>query len=99
MQNKLLGTTEFMAPEIVAGKSYDGRLSDIFAAGVTLFMLVTRQYPFEIANQADERFQHIVNNDPESFWDNFKSISISSDLKDLLFGMMAADPNNRLTLN
>ena len=72
MLNKVLGTNEFMAPEILAGRNYDGRQTDIFAAGVTLFIMVTRSYPFEIANQNDQRFQYIANNDPKGFWDNFK---------------------------
>ena len=51
MQNP--GTPSFMAPELFAGKSATPQ-SDIYAAGVTLYHLLTRKYPHgEI-----EPFQH-----------------------------------------
>ena len=61
-----------MAPEMIAGDSYDGRNTDIFAAGVTLFIMVTRQYPFELANLDDERYRFIANKDPIGFWNSFE---------------------------
>lgn len=39
------GTPSFMAPELFDGKLAD-RQADIYAAGVTLYHLVTRQYPY-----------------------------------------------------
>lgn len=39
------GTPSFMAPELFAGKGAD-RQTDIYAAGVTLYHLVTRKYPY-----------------------------------------------------
>ena len=35
-----------MAPEIEAGKGYDAPGVDIFALGVTLFIMITGRYPF-----------------------------------------------------
>lgn len=47
------GTPSFMAPELFAGKIADPQ-SDLYAAGVTLYYLLTRRYPYgEI-----EPFQH-----------------------------------------
>lgn len=39
------GTPSFMAPELLAGESPDGA-SDLYAAGVTLYHLLTRKYPY-----------------------------------------------------
>ena len=36
-----------MAPEIKEGKPYDGELSDVFSAGVILFILAQGIYPFK----------------------------------------------------
>lgn len=40
-----LGTEGYMAPEI-ATKTYDGRKTDIFAAGVILFIMLAATPPF-----------------------------------------------------
>jgi protein phosphatase len=53
------GTPSFMAPELFAGARAD-RNADLFAAGVTLYHLLTRKYPYgEI-----EAFQHPRFGDP-----------------------------------
>ena len=44
-----LGTPNFMAPEIHEGISYDGRSTDLFAAGIVLFLLVAAHPPFVTA--------------------------------------------------
>jgi len=57
MQNP--GTPSFMAPELFEGGAADTR-TDIYAAGVTLYHLLTRKYPYgEI-----EPFQHPKFSDP-----------------------------------
>ncbi|CDZ97431.1 kinase-like protein [Phaffia rhodozyma] len=40
------GSDSYAAPEIILGKSYDGRLTDSWACGVVLFALLTRSLPF-----------------------------------------------------
>jgi protein phosphatase len=53
------GTPSFMAPELLAGQPATVR-SDLYAAGVTLYQLLTRRYPYgEI-----EPFQHPRFGDP-----------------------------------
>lgn len=44
--NKIVGTVEFMAPELLQGKDASAA-SDIYAAGVTLYELVCGKLPFE----------------------------------------------------
>ena len=40
------GTPSYMAPELVKKKLYDGILVDLWALGITLFKIVTGDYPF-----------------------------------------------------
>lgn len=51
-----LGTEGYMAPEI-ATKHYDGRRTDIFAAGVILFIMYAGNPPFEKAVITDPYYK------------------------------------------
>lgn len=42
------GSSLFLAPEIIEGKAYKGKKSDVWALGVTLYKMVFRRYPFSI---------------------------------------------------
>lgn len=48
----LLGTPQYMAPELLAGERPDAR-SDFYALGVVLFELVSGQLPFQSSNMGD----------------------------------------------
>lgn len=45
-----IGSTFYLAPEICKGGVYKGRRTDIWAAGITLFRMVTSRVPFEGTN-------------------------------------------------
>ncbi|WFD26667.1 tRNA (cytidine(32)/guanosine(34)-2'-O)-methyltransferase [Malassezia nana] len=50
------GSEEYAAPELIMGKKYDGRKTDIWAMGVVLFALMTGQIPFlEHGNGASDQ--------------------------------------------
>ena len=45
-----LGSTFYLAPEVCKGVVYKGRRTDIWAAGVTLYRMLTSKFPFEGTN-------------------------------------------------
>jgi MAP/microtubule affinity-regulating kinase len=47
------GTPNYMAPEVVRKIPYDGRGSDVWAFGILLFKLLTREFPFHHANEKE----------------------------------------------
>ena len=53
------GTITYMAPEIINGKSYDGKKADIFSLGVILYYIVIGRFPFKEAKPSDYSYKFI----------------------------------------
>ncbi|CAN1182330.1 Serine/threonine-protein kinase GRIK2 [Linum perenne] len=95
------GTPVFTAPECCLGLTYNGKVADTWAVGVTLYCMVLGQYPFlgeTLQDTYDKARFHffsfqIVNN-PLVLPDR-----LDSKLKDLLEGLLSKDPTQRLTLD
>lgn len=49
--NSFCGTAPYMAPEIVSHKLYDGKLTDIWAIGVILYLMLHGHFPFRSSNE------------------------------------------------
>ncbi|GBG25883.1 Protein kinase, putative [Hondaea fermentalgiana] len=93
--SKLLGTACgspcYAAPEMIAGKKYDGTKSDIWSLGVVLFALVAGYLPFE-DNDTPKLYRKILHA-------NYKCPShISAEVKDLLSKILEVQPKKRITI-
>lgn len=64
----LIGTLSYMAPEIFAKITYDGRKVDIFALGVLLTILVKGTMPFRSAKVDDPYYRLMILGDYEQYW-------------------------------
>ncbi|HET9047412.1 MAG TPA: protein kinase [Chiayiivirga sp.] len=53
-----IGTPHYMSPEQLQGQPVDGR-SDIYALGVVLFQLLTRQLPYRGSDEVPVGMQHV----------------------------------------
>ncbi|CAD5206622.1 unnamed protein product [Bursaphelenchus okinawaensis] len=86
------GTPKFQPPEVVSGnvERFRGRPVDIWACGVTLYNMISGDYPFN-GDGLMKLFENITQNDiewPEDIKDN-------RTLHTLLKGVLEKDPDNR----
>nr|CAD2208456.1 unnamed protein product [Meloidogyne enterolobii] len=86
------GTPKFQPPEIVSGAQgkFRGSLVDIWACGVTLYNMVSGEYPFE-GDVIMKLFENIINH-PLHMPSN---VQLSTDLEQLLHGMLRKEPEMR----
>lgn len=93
------GKLMYLAPEVYQGdEAFDGFATDLWAAGVVLFVILVGLSPFEFAHSSDKRFEKISKGGLKSLIEANK-IPLSSDACDLLQGMLWKDPRKRYTLS
>jgi len=94
-----LGTKGYMAPEIIQNKKYDEK-TDIFAAGVILFICLAGFPPFQNAVQADWWFDKLMSHKYKLFWMAHERTSKFSDsAKDIIQRMLEPKPSARVDVN
>lgn len=77
---------------------------DLFALGVSLFVMCTRTYPFSLAHPMDPYYQFIVNNRADLFWKKHeqnlidKGINLTKEFKSLITQILQLNPAMRPTL-
>ena len=69
------GTKTYMAPEIKLGNVYNGKEVDIFSIGVVLFIMVRGIYPFTEATKNDQFYEHILNDNLDTYWGRVDKIN------------------------
>jgi serine/threonine-protein kinase 11 len=91
---RTVGSPAFQAPEIARGNGvFLGRKVDAWAAGVTLYMMLTGEAPFKGANQ----FELFRNISQGTF--SMPSHLIDEECQDLLRRLMEPDPERRATVD
>lgn len=90
--NIIVGTSHYLAPEVINGMKYDPR-SDIYAAGVTLYRFLTRgHHPFVGTNLLEVMTEHLQAPVPQLTRYNPRA---SADLQYIVEKALAKDPNLR----
>ena len=78
---------------------YDSAKADIFSAGVTLFLMLTKSPPFRAAHQRDPYFRRLSAADKKAFWKIFcAQTEVSDYARDLFEKMTDKDPKSRITI-
>jgi len=100
----VVGTPVYFAPEMHTKVKYSSYDADIFALGITLFIMVNGNMPFGSAKASDPVYSYIAEEKFDEFWNfhdklkNSKTKNFSSELKDLIQRMFAFNPKKRLSL-
>ncbi len=107
-QTEYLGTSHYIAPEILMEIPYDGEKADIFSLGILLFSLITGFNGLKGAKtnhssfDINEKLYTLLNNNKiESFWNLLEKkmdFNFSPEFKKLFIKMVAMNPDERPTI-
>lgn len=85
------GTPNYVAPEVLNDKGYDGRAADVWSCGVILYVLLAGFLPFDEPHMSAlfRKIQKAEFNYPSWF---------SAPIRDLIDRILVADPTKRVTV-
>ncbi|DAZ98613.1 TPA: hypothetical protein N0F65_001032 [Lagenidium giganteum] len=95
-----VGKMFYMAPEVLAGTSYDPVKADVWSLGVMMFIMLAGAPPVESAQQSDSRFRLISSKGVAQLierWglaEDFTPLAV-----DLISKMMVVDPSARISMD
>lgn len=95
--NSMIGTPAYIAPEVVSGKEYDGKLADIWSCGVILYVMLVGSLPFDDPEdrcnlrKTIKRVMAVQYKIPDNVY-------ISQGCRDLISRIFVADPEKRITM-
>jgi serine/threonine protein kinase len=90
---RTLGTPAYLAPEVCAGMDYRGRAADVWALGVSLYLFIYGELPFQ-GDSMLELYENITAaNVP--FPEN---VPVSMELQDLLLRTLCKDDSHRISV-
>jgi serine/threonine protein kinase len=100
----VVGTKDYMAPEILAEEPYNGKVADIFGMGLILFMMRAQSRAFLEASRSDSYYKSMTQNKPYKFWKAHEDMKecqgfFSEEFIDLVSSLMAFDPKQRPTIS
>ncbi|KAF4695484.1 hypothetical protein FOZ60_004557 [Perkinsus olseni] len=93
------GKAYYRAPEMYHGH-YLGAPADLFAVGVMLFIMTVGTPPWNQASVADARFRYVAKFGVVKLLTSWQRAQLmSTELLDLLEGLMCVDPSKRMTVD
>ncbi|VBB31212.1 unnamed protein product [Acanthocheilonema viteae] len=87
------GSRAYLAPEIIRAQPYDGYRSDMWSAGIVLYVMITGMMPYDDKNvqkMLERQLQHRIIYP--------RTAKISMDAKRLIFDILHPIPHKRLTI-
>ena len=91
------GKLMYLAPEMLENKPFDGHACDLWAVGITLFIILVGVAPFSMAQCSDKRFEMISRGGLKDFLESL-GVRLSVEAVDLLQQMFRENPQERPSL-
>ncbi|XP_026432629.1 serine/threonine-protein kinase SAPK3-like [Papaver somniferum] len=92
-----VGTPAYIAPEVLSRKEYDGKIADVWSAGVTLYVMLVGAYPFE--DPEDPRnFKKTIGRIMSVTYTIPDYVRVSAECRHLLSQIFFANPLKRITI-
>ena len=90
------GTPAYMAPEILESKPFDGFQADVWACGVSLFVMLNDAVPFK---QEESKLQLQAEQGREWQWTDAMAEEPTAELNGIMRAMLEPDPNVRIRMS
>lgn len=92
-----VGTPAYIAPEILSKKEYDGKLADVWSCGVTLYVMLVGEYPFEDPKDA-KNYKKTISKILAADYKIPENVKLSPQCMDLLSRIFEPIPSKRITI-
>jgi len=92
-ERRTSGTPDYMAPEQIEGKPFDGRL-DMYALGCTAYEMLTGQTPFRATTTAGMLRAHL-DDEPKPLSTLRPELAVPKPLEEVVLRCLAKDPDDR----
>eukprot|EP00320_Phaeocystis_rex_P013927 CAMPEP_0119065564 /NCGR_PEP_ID=MMETSP1178-20130426/8349_1 /TAXON_ID=33656 /ORGANISM="unid sp, Strain CCMP2000" /LENGTH=400 /DNA_ID=CAMNT_0007047093 /DNA_START=88 /DNA_END=1290 /DNA_ORIENTATION=- len=104
---EMCGSKSYAAPEVLSGAGYDGFLADVWSLGVCLFAMLSGFFPLDEASQNDWRYGKLVEQQAKGrsttksvyAWYKRSCAHLTASVVQLLDGMLAIDPRQRMEMH
>lgn len=82
------------------GKTYDGKVADIWSCGVMLYVMLVGTYPFERPEDKNDpqKLQKMIQRILRVEYEFPSGMKLSSELKDIMSKLLIPDPAKRITI-
>ncbi|XP_027920418.1 serine/threonine-protein kinase SAPK7-like [Vigna unguiculata] len=94
--HSMVGTPAYIAPEIISGKDYDGKLADVWSCGVMLYTMLVGTLPFEDKNDRQNLRKMVQRISAVQY--EFPHNVLSEGSKNLISRIFVANPSKRITM-
>jgi len=96
---KFCGSMDYVAPEVIARPSYNGKQADCYSLGVVLFTLLFAEFPFVSAERVNAIRNRKSQPNPNFSDSKMKRYSVDPMAKDLISKMLKPNVIDRITLD
>ncbi|GMF41242.1 unnamed protein product [Phytophthora fragariaefolia] len=95
-----VGKAYYMAPEVVAGRTYDPVKADVWSLGIMWFILLTGSPLISIASEHNKAFMELAQCGVGAVFEAWGfSNKLSAEVMELIAKMLSVDPADRISLH